>query len=113
MPRKVRTGIVNPNIGGGIQWSRENDLGEIDLVDNFVEWARCNQIEFYRMRVRLMPREIDADVNAGTSFFECLREIEELQTTEKAIWLEIEDGLRFTLQTQSKPIKLFNTNTAK
>ena len=42
-----------------------------------VERARCNQTEFYRMLARLMPREIHADVNAGTSLVECLREIEE------------------------------------
>jgi hypothetical protein len=50
---------------------------EIGGVDNLVEWARCNEIEFYKMLARLMPREIHADVNAGTSIVECLREIEE------------------------------------
>ena len=40
---------------------------EIGGVDNLVEWARCNQTEFYRMLARLMPREIHADVNAGYS----------------------------------------------
>jgi len=29
------------------------------------------------MLARLMPREIDADVNAGTSLVECNREIDE------------------------------------
>jgi len=29
------------------------------------------------MLAKLMPREIHADVNAGTSLVECLREIEE------------------------------------
>jgi len=42
-----------------------------------IEWARCNQTEFYRMLARLMPREIHADVNAGYSLVECLREMEE------------------------------------
>jgi hypothetical protein len=50
---------------------------EIGGVDNLVEWARCNQTEFYRMLARLMPREIHADINAGTSLVECLRKIEE------------------------------------
>jgi hypothetical protein len=31
---------------------------------------------FCKMLARLIPREIDADVNAGTNFFKCLREIE-------------------------------------
>ena len=50
---------------------------EIGGVDNLVEWARCNQTEFYRILARLMPREIHADVNAGYSLVECLREMEE------------------------------------
>ena len=50
---------------------------EIGGVDNLVEWARFNETEFYRMLARLMPREIYADVNAGTSLIEYLREIDE------------------------------------
>ena len=50
---------------------------ELGGVDNLVEWARCNQTEFYKMLARLMPREIHTDVNAGYSLVECLREIEE------------------------------------
>ena len=50
---------------------------EIGGVDNLVEWARCNQTEFYKMLARLMPREIHANVNTGTSLIECLREIDE------------------------------------
>jgi hypothetical protein len=46
-------------------------------VDNLVEWARCNETKFYKMLARLMPREIHADVNAGVSLIDCLREIEE------------------------------------
>ena len=46
-------------------------------MDNLVEWARCNQTEFYRMLARLMPREIHADVNAGYSLVELLQEIDE------------------------------------
>ena len=45
-------------------------------MNNLVKWARCNQTEFYRMLARLMPREIHADVNAGTCLVKCLREIE-------------------------------------
>ena len=56
---------------------------EIGGVDNLVEWARCNQTEFYKMLARLMPREIHADVNAGTSLVECLREIEEREAKAK------------------------------
>ena len=46
-------------------------------MDNLVEWARCNQTEFYRMLARLMPREIHADVNAGYSLVELLQEIDD------------------------------------
>jgi hypothetical protein len=46
-------------------------------VDNLVEWARCNQTEFYKMLARLMPREIHADVNAETCLVECNQEIDE------------------------------------
>ena len=50
---------------------------ELGGVDNLIEWARCNQTEFYRMLARLMPREIHADVSAEYSLVECLREMEE------------------------------------
>jgi hypothetical protein len=43
---------------------------EIGGVDNLVEWARCNQTEFYKMLARLMPREIKADVNRAYSLVE-------------------------------------------
>ena len=56
---------------------------EIGGVDNLVEWARCNQTEFYKMLARLMPREIKADVNTGTSLIECLREIDEREANAK------------------------------
>ena len=46
-------------------------------ADNLVERARCNQTEFYKMLIRLMPREIHADVNTGFTLVECLREQEE------------------------------------
>ena len=46
-------------------------------MDNLVEWARCNEIEFYKMLARIMPREIHADVNAGFTLVECNREIDE------------------------------------
>ena len=42
-----------------------------------VEWARYNQTEFYKILARLMPREIHADVNAGFTLVECLRELDE------------------------------------
>ena len=29
---------------------------ELGGVDNLIEWARCNQTEFYKMLARLMPR---------------------------------------------------------
>ena len=50
---------------------------EIGGVDNLVEWARCNETEFYKMLARIMPREIHADVNAGFTLVECNREIDE------------------------------------
>jgi hypothetical protein len=56
---------------------------EIGGVDNLVEWARCNQTEFYKMLARLMPREIKADVNTGVSLIECLREIDEREANAK------------------------------
>jgi hypothetical protein len=46
-------------------------------VDNLVEWARCNETEFYKMLARIMPREIHADVNAGFTLVEYLSEIDE------------------------------------
>ena len=52
-------------------------------MDNLVEWARCNQTEFYRMLARLMPREIDADMNAGYSLVELLQEIDEREAKHK------------------------------
>ena len=56
---------------------------EIGGVDNLVEWARCNQTEFYKMLARLMPREIKADVNTAYSLVECLREIDEREANAK------------------------------
>jgi hypothetical protein len=56
---------------------------EIGGVDNLVEWARCNQTDFYRMLARLMPTEIKADVNTGVSLIECLREIDEREANAK------------------------------
>jgi hypothetical protein len=50
---------------------------EIGGVDNLVEWARCNNTEFYKMLARLMQREIHANVNIGVSLVECNREIDE------------------------------------
>ena len=49
---------------------------EIGGVDNLIEWARCNQTEFYRMLARLIPREIHAYVSGEYSLVECLREME-------------------------------------
>ena len=49
-------------------------------MDNLVEWARCNEIEFYKMLARLMPREIHANVNVGVSLVECNREIDERES---------------------------------
>ena len=49
--------------------------------DILLYWLRrFNSIFFLyllQMLARLMPREIDADVNAGYSLMECLREMEE------------------------------------
>ena len=56
---------------------------EIGGVDNLVEWARCNQTEFYKMLARLMLREIKADVNTAYSLVECLREIDEREANAK------------------------------
>jgi hypothetical protein len=50
---------------------------DISGVDNLVEWARCNETKFYKMLARIMQREIHANVNAGFSLVECLREIDE------------------------------------
>ncbi len=58
---------------------------EIGGVDNLVEWARCNQTEFYRMLAKLLPREVHADVNAGYSLVECLREMEERRAKHEEI----------------------------
>jgi len=56
---------------------------EIGGVDNLVEWARCNETEFYRMLARIMPKEIHADVNAGFTLVECNREIDEREAQAK------------------------------
>ena len=48
-----------------------------------VECTRCNQAEFYKMLVRLMPREIHTDVNAGISLVELLQEIDEQEAKAK------------------------------
>ena len=37
-------------------------------MDNLVEWARCNETEFYKMLARIMPREIHADEMAATGY---------------------------------------------
>jgi hypothetical protein len=60
-----------------------NSFEEIGGVDNLVEWARCNQTEFYTMLARIMPREIHADVNAGFTLVECNREIDEREASAK------------------------------
>ena len=56
---------------------------ELGGVDNLVEWAKCNQTEFYKMLAWLMPREIHANVNTGVSLVECLREIDEREANAK------------------------------
>ena len=56
---------------------------ELGGVDNLVEWARCNQTEFYRMLARLIPKEIHADVNAGFTLVECNQEIDEREAQAK------------------------------
>jgi len=58
-------------------------IEEIGGVENLVEWARCNQTEFYKMLARLMPREIKAYVNTAYSLVECLREIDEREANAK------------------------------
>jgi len=50
---------------------------EIGGVDNLVEWARCNQTEFYRMVARLMPREVEATLVSQSSLVEALMEVED------------------------------------
>ena len=56
---------------------------ELGGVDNLVEWARCNQTEFYRMVARLMPREIDAKVSSQFTLLDALMEMEENLKGEK------------------------------
>ena len=48
---------------------------ELGGVDNLVEWARCNQTEFYRMLSRLLPREVEATVVSQSSLVEALIEV--------------------------------------
>ncbi len=50
---------------------------ELGGVDNLVEWARCNQTEFYRMLSRLLPREVEATVVSQSSLVEALIEVED------------------------------------
>ena len=56
---------------------------EIGGVDNLFKWVRCNQTEFYKMLARIMPREINDDVNAGFTLVECNREIDEREAQTK------------------------------
>ena len=51
--------------------------GTISIVKN--EWARTNQIEFYRMVARLMPREVEAKISSEFTLVDALMEMEELQ----------------------------------
>ena len=50
---------------------------ELGGVDNLVEWARCNQTEFYRMLSRLLPKEVEATVVSQSSLVEALMEVED------------------------------------
>ena len=50
---------------------------ELGGVDNLVEWARCNQTEFYRMLSRLLPREVEATVVSQSSLVEALMEVKD------------------------------------
>ena len=56
---------------------------EIGGVDNLVEWARCNQTEFYKMLARLMPREVEAKVSTQFTLLDALMEMEENLKDEK------------------------------
>ena len=56
---------------------------EISGVDNLVEWARCNQTEFYRILARLMPREVEAKVSTQFTLLDALMEMEENLKDEK------------------------------
>ena len=49
--------------------------GTISIVKN--EWARSNQIEFYRMVARLMPREVEAKISSEFTLVDALMEMEE------------------------------------
>ena len=50
---------------------------ELGGVDNLVEWAKCNQTEFYRMLSRLLPREVEATVVSQSSLVDALMEVED------------------------------------
>ena len=58
---------------------------EIGGVDNLVEWARCNQTEFYRMLSRLLPREVEATVVSQSSLVEALMEVEDYVKYERTL----------------------------
>ena len=54
-------------------------------VDNLVEWARCNQTEFYRMLSRLLPREVEATVVSQSSLVDALMEVEDYVKYERTL----------------------------
>jgi hypothetical protein len=58
---------------------------EIGGVDNLVEWARCNQTEFYRMVARLLPREVEATLVSQSSLVEALMEVEDYVKYERTL----------------------------
>ena len=56
---------------------------KMSLQKNWVEWAKANQTEFYRMVARLMPREIEAKVSSEFTLVDALMEMEENSKDEK------------------------------
>lgn len=38
---------------------------ELGGVDSLVSWGRSNETEFYKLWVKMMPQEVNAEVNAN------------------------------------------------
>ena len=74
---------------------------ELGGVDNLVEWARANQIEFYRMVARLMPKEVEAKVSTQFTLLDALMEMDFVK------------GSAFNLRQISIPSRLGNIKSSR
>lgn len=55
----------------------EKVYDEIGGDEAFAEWARTDRTEFYKLFVRLLPKDVNANVNVNNELAERLREARE------------------------------------